>query len=129
MYQLAELGDAEFVDEMIDLFVELSERQTTEMRCAVDERAAEALARAAHKLKGACLGMFAQDAAMLADKLEQAGRGADLSGARELLLELTVVLAETISQMRGLRLGPPPRAEEPRLALLQATMKATLPPG
>ena len=100
---LVELGEPEFVDEMIDLFSALSTELRQELRVAIDTSAAVTTARAAHKLRGACLAMFAGTAAELAGTLERAGVESQLASAPEILRQLEVALGESLREMQTVR--------------------------
>jgi len=102
---IAELGEPEFVDEMVDLFAELTSEQVRELRSALDQGDATAVLRAAHKWKGACLAMYATTLADVADALENQGRAGQLDSAREAFNTLEPLVADTLSQMRN-RPGP-----------------------
>jgi HPt (histidine-containing phosphotransfer) domain-containing protein len=101
--RLAQLGEQEFIDEMVELFSITGAEQIRDVRSAIGHANAGALAKSAHKLKGACLGMFATTMAELADTLEQAGKSARLEHASELLTKLEVAMGETTEQMRTVR--------------------------
>jgi HPt (histidine-containing phosphotransfer) domain-containing protein len=100
--RLIELGDPNFVDEMVELFVALSARQLSEIRSAIERDAPQRLVQAARQLRGACLGMFASTAAELAEMLERAAKAAQRDPVPELVRRLEVALCETTSQMRAL---------------------------
>jgi HPt (histidine-containing phosphotransfer) domain-containing protein len=103
--QLSLLGDADFVQEIVDLFITTSTRYLDELQQAVTSRDAVALARVAHALKGACLAMFASGMASLATSLEIAGRSGALEPAPALLSELRRSFVQTADQLRGVRPG------------------------
>lgn len=63
-------GDQEFARELIETFIASSEAQLTELRAAVDADDRPALARVAHKLKGACANIHAEEMRALIAKLE-----------------------------------------------------------
>jgi HPt (histidine-containing phosphotransfer) domain-containing protein len=100
---LAELGEQDFIDEMVELFAVTVAATLVEGRDALSHADAHALARSAHKLKGACLGMFATTMAEMACALEQAGNSQNLDGASELFSRLELATAETTRQMRTVR--------------------------
>jgi HPt (histidine-containing phosphotransfer) domain-containing protein len=100
---LAVLGEQDFIDEMVELFAVTVAANLAEGRDALSHADAHALARSAHKLKGACLGMFATTMAEMASALEQAGNSGDLEGASAHLSRLELAIAETTRQMRTVR--------------------------
>jgi len=103
---IAELGERDFVHEMVDLFATAGADQIRDVRSALGRGDAVSLAQCAHKLKGACLGMFATTMAELAHNLEQAAKCARLEQASEMLSELEAAMDETTAQMRALRAHP-----------------------
>jgi HPt (histidine-containing phosphotransfer) domain-containing protein len=103
---IAELGERDFVHEMVDLFATAGADQIRDVRSALGRGDAVGLARCAHKLRGACVGMFATTMAELAQNLEQGAKGARLEQASGVLSKLEVAMHETIAQMRTLRAHP-----------------------
>ncbi len=91
--QLADVGDPEFVREMVDLFIETASASLVVIHSAVDRADAGGLSRAAHSLKGASLGMAAHAMTAIAAELEAAGRGEQLEGAAGLLAQLDAAFA------------------------------------
>jgi two-component system, sensor histidine kinase and response regulator len=81
-------GDLAFAQELVATFILSGEQQLTDMAAAVaqDERAA--LAKAAHKLKGACANIHAQALKALADRLESDSSAADTRALNQLNVEL-----------------------------------------
>jgi len=98
---LEELGDPELVDELVEMFVALSAEQVVEMRNAIYGSDADLLAKAAHKLKGACLGLYATTAAELTAVIERSGKAGTLGALPGRLDDLETALEETIAQMRA----------------------------
>ena len=101
--QLSLLGDEEFLQEIVDLFISTSARYLGELEGAVAAHDARELARVAHALKGACLAMFATGMAGLANALENAGRSSALERAPALLSQLRQTFALTSTQLRVMR--------------------------
>ena len=62
---------------------------------------ADLLAKAAHKLKGACLGLYATTAAELTAVIERSGKDGTLGALPGRLDDLETALEETIAQMRA----------------------------
>jgi HPt (histidine-containing phosphotransfer) domain-containing protein len=100
---LAELGEQDFIDEMVELFAVTAAASLVEGRDALARADATALARSAHRLKGACLGMFATTMAEMAHTMEQASNSGRLEGMSELFADLEPAIAETTRQMRTVR--------------------------
>ncbi len=72
-------GDVQFLRELLDLFVDEAPQVMADIRAAIACHDAEALARAAHSLKGAAANLAATAAAEAALRLEHMGRAGDLS--------------------------------------------------
>jgi PAS domain S-box-containing protein len=89
-------GDAEFQDELIATFISSSVLQFAELNSAVAAKDRNAIARTAHKLKGACGNIHAHVMHKLAGELEA------LAGAEEiaLLAELRDRLAEEFERAK-----------------------------
>jgi len=67
-------GDTELAQELLTIFREEAPSMFAEVRRAVLAADAEALARAAHDLKGAAANVSATNVQALAERLEQLGR-------------------------------------------------------
>ncbi len=63
-------GDAEFAQELVATFISSGEQQLLEIDAAININHRETLAKAAHKLKGACANIHAQPLRTLALRLE-----------------------------------------------------------
>jgi two-component system, sensor histidine kinase and response regulator len=70
-------GDSAFAQELIALFIASGEQQIAEMGTAVAQSHRAALAKAAHKLKGACANIHAHALKSLAEQVEQDSLAAD----------------------------------------------------
>ncbi len=79
-------GDNEFARDLAATFIESGEQQLAEMQLAAAKGDRDALARAAHKLKGACANIHAQSLEAMAHRLEIDGKSA-AAGALEPALE------------------------------------------
>lgn len=97
---LRSIGGPEFVREMVDLFLETVGGQVAVLRAAAAAGDTVRLARVAHTVKGASLGMFAHAMASLAHALERAGKDQQLEGVALLLSALDATFAETSVCMR-----------------------------
>jgi CheY-like chemotaxis protein/anti-sigma regulatory factor (Ser/Thr protein kinase) len=81
-------GDPELLQEVVGLFLDDAPRLLSEVRAAVTRRDAPVLERTAHTLKG-CVGNFgAKKVFDMARRLEEIGRGGDLSHAEAAWSEL-----------------------------------------
>jgi two-component system sensor histidine kinase/response regulator len=74
-------GDAELLQELVDLFLADAPERMADIRGALAARDAEALRKAAHSLKGAAANLSAVALASAAKRLEDAGRMADFATA------------------------------------------------
>lgn len=81
-------GDTEFLQELAEMFQQQREQLIEEIRSAADARDAQALARAAHTLKG-CVGNLGAGAAYeSALQVEMLARNGQLSEAQQATAEL-----------------------------------------
>jgi two-component system sensor histidine kinase BarA len=71
-------GEMDFVDELVDTFLEDGERQIDAMRAAVEHADMASLTRAAHSLKSGSLNVGALELGSLFRSLEEAGRSASV---------------------------------------------------
>jgi len=67
-------GEMDFVDELVDTFLEDGEHQIAAMRAAVADGDVEALTRAAHSMKSGSLNVGALELGGLCRELEEAAR-------------------------------------------------------
>jgi HPt (histidine-containing phosphotransfer) domain-containing protein len=99
--QVGLIGDQEFLDEIVALFISTATAHLAALRVALDNRDAKELSRVAHTLKGSSVAVFAGPMAQLAGALEIAGREAKLDSAPELLSRLNAMFAITAAQLLG----------------------------
>ncbi len=76
-------GDREFLKELMEIFLEDVPERLGEIKVAVASRDGEAMARAAHSVKGAAANLSANAVREAAFHIEQAGRDGDLTNADE----------------------------------------------
>jgi CheY-like chemotaxis protein/HPt (histidine-containing phosphotransfer) domain-containing protein len=81
-------GDADTFNEIVQLFLADLELMLADIRAAVDRRDAQALERAAHRLRGSASFFDARPVVEAAARLEAIGEGGDLSGADDQCREL-----------------------------------------
>jgi HPt (histidine-containing phosphotransfer) domain-containing protein len=74
-------GEMDFVDELVDTFLEDGGRQIATMHAAVASGDVEGLGRAAHSLKSGCLNIGAADLGTICRSLEEAARGGSVPDA------------------------------------------------
>jgi CheY-like chemotaxis protein len=72
-------GDPEFAKELIDTFIASCETQLIEIHDAISAADYEALARSAHKLKGACANLHAEEVRSLVARLESEAQNANIA--------------------------------------------------
>jgi HPt (histidine-containing phosphotransfer) domain-containing protein len=82
--ELSALGEEDLRD-LVEVYFEDVASQLDRLQAALVDGDAEALAAAAHRVKGASLSIGAARVAALASELETAGRSDDLSGCDALL--------------------------------------------
>ena len=100
--QLTEIGDPEFLREMVDFFEATAGPHIDSMAAALAAGDGKELARVAHALRGSSLGMFATTMADLSGLLEAAGKAAKLESAHAALSLLRDAYLDTVAQMREL---------------------------
>jgi HPt (histidine-containing phosphotransfer) domain-containing protein len=76
-------GEMDFVDELVDTFLEDGDRQIAAMRAAVADGDVATLARAAHSMKSGGLNVGALALGALSRSLEEAGRSGPVPDAGE----------------------------------------------
>jgi len=81
-------GDEEFLDEMIQYFIESMPSQIETLHSSIESKDTDALTKQAHTLKGASGNLSADKITAAAFKLEQMGRKGDLTNASQILDEL-----------------------------------------
>ena len=74
-------GEMDFVDELVDTFLEDGDRQIAGIRAALAEGDTERLGRAAHSLKSGCLNVGALDLGATCRALEEAVRAGEVPDA------------------------------------------------
>ena len=87
-------GDVEFVDELVDTYLDDGDAQLAALREAVASGRTEDLVRPAHSLKSSSLNVGALVLGELARDLEEAARGGRMSDAPERVEAVAVAFAE-----------------------------------
>ena len=82
-------GEMDFVDELVDTFLEDGRSQIDGMRAAFAEGDTERLGRAAHSLKSGALNIGALDLGATCRSLEEAARAGDVPDAAERIEAIT----------------------------------------
>jgi HPt (histidine-containing phosphotransfer) domain-containing protein len=91
-------GDESLLDEVVAIFLVESPKLVTQIQHALLDRDPRMLEHAAHSLRGQ-LGYLGLSEVSEAQKLEDAGRTGELSGAEDLLAGLQIRLAEVWSTL------------------------------
>jgi len=81
-------GDHEFARDLAAIFIESGEQQLDEMQLAAAQGDRESLAKAAHKLKGACANVHAQSLQVMAHHLEIDSKTAAVGALEPAVLRL-----------------------------------------
>ena len=102
--QLVEnLGDEELVVTLIDIFLDQTPKLMAELDAAIAAKNATGAERTAHSLKGSAGNFGAKNAWQLAQTVEYAGRGGDLSGAAESAKQLNEELQLVMNALQEIR--------------------------
>ena len=102
--QLVEnLGDEELVGTLIDIFLDQTPKLIAELDAAVAAKNANNVERTAHSIKGSAGNFGAKNAWQLAQTVEYAGRGGDLSGAAESAKQLNEELLLVMAALKDIR--------------------------
>ena len=102
--QLVEnLGDEDLVGTLIDIFLDQTPKLIAELDAAIAAKNANGVERTAHSLKGSSGNFGAKNAWQLAQTVEYAGRGGDLSGAAESAKQLSEELHLVMAALKDIR--------------------------
>jgi HPt (histidine-containing phosphotransfer) domain-containing protein len=74
-------GGAEFLKELVDIYLQDTPERLTELELALARQDAPTVTRAAHTIKGSSSNFGAQELARLAQEIELAGKAANLTAA------------------------------------------------
>jgi CheY-like chemotaxis protein len=96
-------GDAELLNDLVDLFLEDYPHLLEGIRAAIGKEDAKAVERAAHGMKGSTSNLAARMASEAATKLERLAREGGLVGAEDLLRELECELVRLKPALLALR--------------------------
>jgi HPt (histidine-containing phosphotransfer) domain-containing protein len=100
---LKEVGDADFINELIDTFLDDAPRMLNELHLALAEGNAERFRRTAHSLKSNGNTFGALVLADLAKELELIGRDNQLDRVGNKLQELSMEYTRVETALRGIR--------------------------
>jgi histidine phosphotransfer protein HptB len=101
--ELKAMSGADFIDELVDTFLEDAPKLVWEMRSALQKGDAESFRRAAHSLKSNSATFGAGRLSGLAKELEMLGKENKLAEAGPLMPPLEDALHLVESEMKGLR--------------------------
>jgi CheY-like chemotaxis protein len=94
-------GDPGLLADLMSTFVEDSQDQINRLRASMEEGDANAVANAAHRLKGSASNFKAMRVTELAAEVERLAMAADLSGAGDILTALISAVMELTEAMKG----------------------------
>jgi HPt (histidine-containing phosphotransfer) domain-containing protein len=101
--RLNEIGGPAFVQEMIDLFLELAPQRLTAVRDGIEAGDLGAVARAVHPLKSSAGNLGADRVQDLAERTEQLAMAGSAAAMPMLLRQLEASLAEVYERLRSVR--------------------------
>lgn len=101
--ELKDMSGADFIDELVDTFLEDAPGLVKEMRSALQASDAEAFRRAAHSLKSNSATFGANRLSGLAKELEMLGKENRLSEAESGIAPLEEALRSVEAELRELR--------------------------
>jgi len=96
---LIEIGDKEFLTELIDIFLSQSEELIQEINQAAAANNSQNLMKSSHKLKGSCLNLGALGLGAICQDLEVMSKKEDLSTLSEVMATLDKVYQETVTEL------------------------------
>ncbi|MFN8575228.1 MAG: Hpt domain-containing protein [Candidatus Sericytochromatia bacterium] len=100
--ELKEMGGQEFLSELIEMFLQQSETIMDEIKTHSSSKDALSLSKSAHKLKGSCLNLGAQEMSNLCQNIEYQGKENNLEGIDEKISKLVNVYNETATELKKL---------------------------
>jgi HPt (histidine-containing phosphotransfer) domain-containing protein len=95
--------DPEFIDELLDTFVESTRELMTPLRAGVAARDAGAIERESHRLKGSSANIGAIVLQARSFELEQLGRAGSVDGAEEILAAIEAEFGRVEAFLDGRR--------------------------
>ena len=100
---LKEMSGADFINELIDTFLDDAPKLTSEIHAALAAQDADSFRRAAHSLKSNAATFGALGLAEIAKELEGLGRENRLGDTRDRLTRLDEAVKSACDELRGLR--------------------------
>ncbi len=101
--ELKEISGADFIDELVDTYLEDAPRLLNEMRSALRANDAETFRRAAHSLKSNSATFGADHLSALAREMEMMGKDRRLPEGESSLQPLEQALEAVGAELKGLR--------------------------
>ncbi len=101
--ELRQMSGAEFINELIDTFLEDAPKLLAELKTARAAGEADSFRRAAHSLKSNAATFGADSLSQLAKELESLGRENRLSETGDQLEALEEALASACEELKGLK--------------------------
>lgn len=95
-------GDAEFLRELVDIYLEDAEVRLSELKEALISADSDSFGRTAHQLKGSSANMGAVSVSDWAKQLEQAGKTDGLAKAADMLPELEQAFARVRDELSSM---------------------------
>ncbi len=100
---LKEVGDQDFLIELIDLFLTQAKELVESINQASKAQDLDIINKSAHKLKGSCLNLGANDMGEICQKLESDAKENKLDNLNELVEKLHSISVETFSELTKLK--------------------------
>ena len=99
---LKEIGDQEFVSELIEMFLQQSDIIMEDIDKYTEQKDADSLSKSAHKLKGSCLNLGAVDMGKICQVIEHKGRENNIENIELQVMELKNIYTETCNELKKL---------------------------
>jgi HPt (histidine-containing phosphotransfer) domain-containing protein len=96
---LIEIGDKEFLTELVDIFLGQSEGLVQEIKNAIEAKNGPELMKAAHKLKGSCLNLGAKELGDICHNLEIKAKDNDFSNVNVIIEPLDDIYHQTCAEL------------------------------
>lgn len=93
---------AAILPRLVDMFGKTTPALLTDIQQHASSGDLHAMAQAAHKLKGSCVSLGAEQMAAICKELQHKGESNDASGINEYVAELTSIYPATFAEMQKL---------------------------
>ncbi len=101
--ELKQMSGAEFINELIDTFLDDAPKMTHELRSALDANDADSFRRAAHSLKSNAATFGASQLAEQAKELERLGKENKLAETADRLKSLEEAVASACEELKRMK--------------------------